>query len=72
MSVFHRFGPYGPVCGARDGCNAADFEPPEVTCKRCKKIPSNYWDEHKTYILGGRILVSPTWDLPEGARGYVR
>lgn len=37
--VSHWFGPYGPLCGKRDGVNAADMDPPEITCRRCMKAP---------------------------------
>lgn len=37
--VTHWFGPYGPLCGTRDGVNAADMEPSEITCRRCLKVP---------------------------------
>lgn len=46
--VFHRFDRYGPACGVRDGVNAADMDPPEITCKRCWRArgadPIDYWE----------------------------
>ncbi len=44
----HRFYAYGALCGARDGVNAADMDPPEVTCLRCLKAP-----------ISGGFLVRP-------------
>lgn len=37
--VAHWFGVYGPLCGKADGVNAADMDPPEITCRRCLKAP---------------------------------
>lgn len=55
--VFHRFGVYGPVCGTRDGVNAGDMDPPEITCRRCQKAPSpNYWDRWQVVRRDGSVL----------------
>lgn len=55
--VFHRHNAYGPVCGVRDGCSAKDFDPPEVTCKRCRRIPPTVWErEHYVYRDGSIFL----------------
>jgi hypothetical protein len=35
----HRFFRGITVCGVDQGVNAADMDPPEVTCRRCMKIP---------------------------------
>jgi len=43
----HRFLPRGiTACGVDQGVNAADMQPPEVTCLRCLKVPPTIWDGH--------------------------
>lgn len=55
--VFHRFDAYGPICGVRDGVNALDMDPPEITCRRCMKIPVEWWRGQKTEWKDGRLLL---------------
>lgn len=54
--VFHRFDSYGPVCGAPSGNNAADFDPPEITCRRCLKSPPSWWERQTVRRNGSCFL----------------
>lgn len=75
----HRHGPHGPVCGKADGVNAADMDPPEVTCKRCRKMqPRPHEGCHYEYPDRGqpgerfRVLIvqgPPDPSLPERWQG---
>jgi hypothetical protein len=57
--VFHHFDAYGPVCGVRpeSGVNAADMDPPEVTCRRCRRIPPQSWEARHYAYREGRVFV---------------
>lgn len=65
--VFHRFGPYGPVCGTARGVNAADFDPPEITCRRCCKTPPSPFERTQTVRRDGRLFLCSMEDAQ--ARG---
>jgi hypothetical protein len=56
--AFHRFDAYGPVCGVppTSGVNAADMQPPEITCRRCAKTPPQWW-ERQVERRGGRLFL---------------
>lgn len=56
----HRWDAYGPVCGTppTSGANAADFEPPEITCRRCKLTPPEWWQRGVERRDGRQFLVA--------------
>jgi hypothetical protein len=61
MRVFarHRFDAYGPVCGAKGGVNAADFQPAEITCRRCRRIPPESWRWPQRYeVRDGSVFLT--------------
>lgn len=55
--VFHRFNQYGPVCGTRDGVNAADMTPPQITCRRCLRAPVDMFARWQTWRFDGASFV---------------
>lgn len=56
--AFHHIGPYGPVCGAARGVNAEDMDPPEVTCRRCRKQPPVFMSGKRYIYDGDRVLIA--------------
>lgn len=62
----HRFYRGGPVCGTARGVNAEDFDPAEVTCRRCVLIPpSSFEPKHYAYGRSGRVYIYPDfWSGP--------
>ena len=64
--AFHSYDAYGPRCGVHpeSGVNAADMQPPEVTCRRCKRIPPGLWEPRHYAYLDGRtfVLAGPSPD----------
>jgi hypothetical protein len=57
MPAFHRFDVSGPACGAGRGVNAADMDPPEVTCRRCLKVAFRAHDKRHYARKNGRVFV---------------
>lgn len=55
----HRYDVYGPACGVspESGVNAADMDPPEVTCRRCPKVAFRYGDYRHYARKGGRTFI---------------
>ncbi len=57
----HRFFRGITVCGVDQGVNAADMDPPEVTCLRCIKThfsPDEFYHQHYARAdRGARVFV---------------
>lgn len=59
MIVSHRFRNGIPICGTPRGVNAADLQPPEITCQRCKPTPPEWW-ERQVIRKEGKVFLAPT------------
>lgn len=59
MPAFHHFNQLGPVCGVRDGVNAEDMDPPEVTCRRCRKQPPVFLSGKRYDYREDRVFIVP-------------
>lgn len=70
MTVFHHHNQYGPVCGVRDGVNALDFGG-HVTCKRCLKIPPEYWRGTAYEYRDGKTFIVKNEDPEQGRRSHM-
>jgi len=55
----HRYDAYGPACGVspESGVNAADMDPPEVTCLRCCRVAFRYYDRRHYARKNGRVFI---------------
>lgn len=57
----HRFYRGITACGVEQGVNAADMEPPEVTCRRCIKanFAPDEFSHHHYARAEGRVFLAP-------------